>query len=152
MKTTLGLTCILVIGVLTSLCATATTIGIALGLDPTGLLLINALTETPINESLELRAEVGLATNEIAGLMLATATLLYHQTFDVLDPFFGVGLGAAVTPLPYTTGLVIEGVGGLRVIPMDQFSLFLQARYLVRWSNGGWTAGPLYEAGVQLRF
>jgi len=130
----------------------ATTIGIGFGYDPTGLLVVSALTETPINESLDLRAEAGIATDEIAGLMLATGTLLYHFPVPPIDPFAGIGAGVALTPPPFSTGVVIEAVGGVRVMPLEAVSLYAQLRYLVRWSGGGITTGPIYEAGVQLRF
>ncbi len=137
---------------LLGVCTLGTTIGIGVGLDPTGILIVNALTEISIAGSFDLRAEAGFATGELAGLMLATATLLYHASFPPFDPFIGIGGGAAMTPPPFSTGIVAEGVAGLRVIPVESVALFAQVRYLVRWSGDGVTTGPVYEAGVQFRF
>jgi hypothetical protein len=135
------------------LSASATTsIGIAFGLDPTGLLIISALTETSISESLDIRAEAGLSTDEIAGLMLATGTILYHYPVLPIDPYVGIGAGLALTPPPFSTGVVAEGVAGVRVLPAESLALFGQVRFLVRWSGGGVSTGPIYEAGVEFRF
>jgi hypothetical protein len=132
--------------------ASATTVGIGVGIDPTNILLFNALTEMPVAQNLDLRAEIGVASGEFAGLFLATTTLLLHQPFPPIDPFFGAGVGVALTPPPYTTGLVLEGVAGLRFVPVEPISLLLQLRYLVRWAATAWTSGPVYEAAVQVRF
>ena len=131
---------------------TATTIGVGFGLDPTGLLVISAMTETAVTDSLDVRAEAGIATDEIAGLMLATGTILYHHSIPPIDPFVGLGLGVAVTPPPFSTGVVAEGVAGLHVVPFEPLALYAQIRFLVRWSGAGMTTGPIYEAGVQIRF
>jgi hypothetical protein len=132
--------------------ATATSIGVGFGLDPTGLLIISAMTETAVTDSLDLRAEAGIATDEIAGLMVATGTLLYHYPIPPVDPFVGIGAGVAMTPPPFSTGVVIEGVAGVRVTPFEPVALYGQIRYLIRWSGAGITTGPIYEAGVQIRF
>jgi hypothetical protein len=132
--------------------AFAATVGVGVGFDPTGLFVISALTETSINDSLDLRAEAGIATDEIAGLMLATGTILYHVPVPPIDPFVGLGGGIALTPPPFSTGVVAEAVLGVRVTPFDPVTVYAQLRYLVRWSGGGVTTGPIYEAGVQLRF
>jgi len=138
--------------ILVGLAASATTLGLGVGLDPTGILMFSALTEVAISESFSLQAEAGIATGEVAGLMLATAAILYHAPFPPVDPFVGIGAGAALTPPPFSTGLVAEGIAGVRVAVIDPVSLFVQLRYLVRWSGAGVTAGPIYEAGVQFRF
>ena len=132
--------------------ASATSIGVGFGLDPTGLLIISALTETAITDSIDLRAEAGIATDEVAGLMVATGTLLYHYPVPPIDPFVGIGGGVALTPPPFSTGVVVEGVAGVRVILFEPLALYGQIRYLIRWSGAGITTGPIYEAGVQLRF
>ena len=131
---------------------TATSIGVGFGLDPTGLLIISAMTETAVTDSLDLRAEAGIATDEVAGLMVATGTLLYHYPIPPVDPFVGIGAGVAMTPPPFSTGVVVEGVAGVRVIPFEPVALYAQIRYLIRWSGAGITTGPIYEVGVQLRF
>jgi hypothetical protein len=132
--------------------ADATTVGFAVGLDPTGIFLLNALTELPVSPNFDVRAEIGMATGDMAGLMLITGSVLYHQVFPPVDPFVGLGVGVALTPPPFTTGLVIEGSAGLRVLPLESVVLFAQVRYLVRWLSGGITSGPLYEAGLEVRF
>jgi hypothetical protein len=130
----------------------ARSFGLALGFDPTELLIVSALTETAISENLDLRAEAGIATDEIAGLMLATGTILYHYPFPPVDPYIGIGGGLALTPPPFSTGVVAEAVAGARLVPAEPFALFGQVRFLVRWSGEGVTTGPIYEAGVQIRF
>jgi len=142
----------LVAAILLGVGGAGTTIGVGIGLDPTGILVLSALTETAIAPSFDLRAEAGIATDELAGLMLVTADLLYHVPFPPIDPFIGVGVGAALTPPPFSTGVVAEGIAGVRVVPFPVVSLFVQVRYLARWSGGGLTTGPIYEAGVGFRF
>jgi hypothetical protein len=132
--------------------AGATTVGFAVGLDPTGIFLLNALTELPVSPDVDVRAEIGVATGDMAGLMLITGSVLYHQVFPPIDPFVGLGVGVALTPPPFTTGLVIEGAAGLRVLPLESVVLFAQVRYLLRWLSGGITSGPIYEAGLEVRF
>ena len=132
--------------------AGATTVGFAAGLDPTGIFLLNALTELPVSPDLDVRAEIGVATGDMAGLMLVTGSVLYHQVFPPVDPFVGLGVGVALTPPPFTTGLVTEGAAGLRILPLESVVLFAQVRYLVRWFGDGITSGPIYEAGLEVRF
>lgn len=152
--------------------AHATSVGLAVGLDPTGILLINALTELPVSPDFDARAEVGIATGDMAGLMLITASVLGHHAFGpavatvaggdsthfvhpiapAIDPFAGIGIGVALTPPPFSTGLVIEGVAGVRLVPLDALVVFGEVRYLVRWLNDGFTSGPVYEAGLEVRF
>ncbi len=132
--------------------AHATSVGLAVGLDPTGILLISALTELPISPDFDVRAEVGIATGDMAGLMVITGSALVHHTFAPVDPFAGIGIGVALTPPPFSTGLVLEGVAGVRLVPLDAFLVFGEVRYLVRWLNDGFTSGPVYEAGLEVRF
>jgi len=138
--------------ILFGLAATASTAGIGVGLDPTGLLLISALTEIPLTEWLDLRVQVGFSTDQVEGLMLAGADLLVHHVAPPVDPYIGVGIGGAITPPPFTTGFVVEGLAGVRVVAFEPVLLFLQARYLLRYSGGIWTTGPIYEGGIQIGF
>ncbi|MBU0595731.1 hypothetical protein KJ567_03495 [Candidatus Bipolaricaulota bacterium] len=148
-----GIVAGLIVGLaLIGLAATASTAGIGVGLDPTGLLLISALAEMPLGESLDLRVQVGFSTDQIEGLMLAGVDLLVHRVVPPVDPYVGVGLGGAITPPPFTTGFVVEGVAGARVVVIEPVLLFLQARYLLRYSGGIWTTGPIYEGGIQIGF
>ena len=57
-----------------------------------------------------------------------------------------------MTPPPFSSGVVAEGVAGLRVIPAEPVAILTQVRYLVRWAGDGITTGPIYEAGIQFRF
>ena len=132
--------------------ASATSVGVGAGLDPTGIVIVSAVTELPIAEFFDLRAEVGFATDEIEGLMMVTLGGLAHYAFPPVEPFAGLGVGAALTPPPFSTGFVVEGYAGLRVTPFDPIFLFLQARLVARYSSTGWTIGPIYEAGIQVRF
>jgi hypothetical protein len=130
----------------------ATHVGAGLGMDPTGIFLVSALTEMPLLEWLDLRIEAGIAIDGVSGLMLATGTVLYHQPIPPIDPFIGLGLGAALTPPPFSTGFVIEGVAGIRVIPFDPAVIYAQIRYIARWSGVGLTTGPVYEVGLGVQF
>jgi len=130
----------------------AASVGFGVGYEISGLTLFSALTETPIGASLDIRAQVGFATSDIAGLMVVTIDLLAHQVVPPLDPYFGLGIGAALTPPPYSSGVVLEGVLGLRAEPFRVVHLFLQARYLLRRSGAGWNAGPVFEGGLLVRF
>jgi len=136
---------------MSGLSASAFTVGIGAGLDPTGLFVMSALAEMPVGEWIDLRAQIGFSTDQVEGLMLAGIDVIAHQPYPPVDPYVGIGLGAAVTPPPFTTGIVIEGVAGVRFVPVEQLALFLEARYLLRYSGGAWTTGPLYQAGLQIR-
>jgi len=126
--------------------------GITLGFDPTGLFVWGALTQTAVAETLDLRAQVAFTTSDAAGLLLATASVVAHPVWKPLQPFAGLGVGAAITPPPFASGLVLEAVGGLRVLTTSRVSLVFQARWLFRWSDAGVTSGPLFEAGIEVRF
>jgi len=130
----------------------AVTIGLCVGYEVSGLTLISALTETSIAESIDVRAQVGFATTDIAGLMLVTMDLLTHWVIPPFDPYLGIGIGAALTPPPFATGLIAEGVVGLRAAPVDVLRLFLQGRFLLRWSGAGWDTGPVFEGGLLVQF
>ncbi len=123
-------------------------VGVSAGLDPTGLWLIGALTELSITDFIDLRAQIGFATQEIEGLMLASVSILPHMSLPPIDPFVGVGVGIALTPPPFSTGLVVEGVAGIRLVPTNVVSIMLQARYLLRWTEGILTSGPIFEGGI----
>lgn len=152
MKARITILAILLGAVLIAQAGFGATVGLAIGFEPTGLLLISAMTETSINPSLDLRAEAGIASDEIEGLMLATGTILYHVPLPPVDPFIGLGGGVALTPPPFSTGVVGEAVAGVRAAILDRVAVFGQVRFLVRWSGAGITTGPIYEAGIQVRF
>ena len=46
-----------------------------------------ALAEMPVADFLDLRAQVGFSTDQIAGLMLAGVDLIAHQAFPPVDPY-----------------------------------------------------------------
>ena len=127
-------------------------VGLSVGFDPTGLWLIGALTELSITEIFDLRAQIGFATQEIEGLMLASVSVLPHWAIPPIDPFAGIGVGIALTPAPFSTGLVVEAAAGVRLVPADVVSIILQARYLLRWTAGSWTSGPIFEGGILINF
>ena len=126
--------------------------GLSAGIDPTGLWLIGALTELSVTEIIDLRAQIGFATQEIEGLMLASISVLPHWSMPPTAPFIGIGVGVALTPPPFSTGLVVEGLAGVRLVPADVVSIILQARYLLRWTGGVWTSGPIFEGGILINF
>ncbi|MEN6369825.1 MAG: hypothetical protein ABFD77_09030 [Thermotogota bacterium] len=127
--------------------------GLGVGVEPTGLWVVSAMAETALSPSFDLRAEVGFAVSEsISGLMLATTSVLFHVPTPPVDPYAGLGVGAALTPPQYTSAVVFEAVGGVRIPLFEPVGLFAQARYLVRWSTSGWTTGPVYEAGLFVVF
>lgn len=144
----------LLIGLLgwVSLSGMGSGVGVVAGIDPTGLWLIGAMTELSITEIVDVRAQIGFATQEIEGLMLATLSVLPHVVVSPIDLFAGFGLGIALTPPPFSTGLVVEGSAGIRLVPADVVSIILQARYLLRWTGGIWTSGPVFEGGILINF
>jgi hypothetical protein len=142
---------LLAVGMLVAV-AGGVTIGVGVGYEVTGLILINAMTELPIADSLDVRAQVGFATPDIAGLMIVTMDVLAHWPVEAVDPYIGLGAGAALTPPPFSTGLVVEGIAGLRAAPFDIVQFYLQVRYLLRRSGVGWNAGPVFEVGLLIRF
>ena len=144
----------LLIGLLgwVSLSGMGSGVGAVAGIDPTGLWLIGAITELSITEIIDVRVQIGFATQEIEGLMLATLSVLPHVVVSPIDLFAGFGLGIAVTPPPFSTGLVVEGSAGIRLVPADVVSIILQARYLLRWTGGIWTSGPVFEGGILINF
>jgi len=152
MRTTVAmLATLLIVGVL-ALGLQAITVGIGVGYEITGLVLIGCLTEVPIGEHVDVRAQIGFATPGITGLMLISMDALAHWPVPPLDPFVGLGAGVALTPPPYSTGMILEAVGGLRLAPTEIVQLYLQARYILRRADGRWSDGPIFEGGLLLRF
>lgn len=127
-------------------------VGLSAGFDPTRLWLIGALTELSITEIVDLRAQISFATQDIEGLMLASISVLPHWSMPPVDPFFGIGVGVALTPPPFSTGLVVEGSAGVRLVPADVVSIILQVRYLLRWTGDDWDSGPIFEGGILINF
>ena len=132
--------------------AWASGVGVSAGFEPTGLWLIGALTELSVADVVDVRAQIGFATQEIEGLMLVSLSVLPHWAMPPVDPFIGLGVGIAMTPPPFSTGLIVEGAAGIRLIPADVISILLQARYLMRWTGTTWTSGPVFEGGILINF
>ena len=149
---------VIVLGLLVGLLAwvsmpgAGSSVGLSAGIDPTGLWFIGALTELSVTEIIDLRAQIGFATQEIEGLMLASISVLPHLFVPPIDPFAGIGVGIALTPLPFSTGVFVEGVAGVRLVPADAVSIMLQARFLLRWAAGTLTSGPIFEGGILINF
>ena len=127
-------------------------VGFTAGFEPTGLWILGALTELSISETFDVRAQIGFATHGIEGLMLVSISVVPHWPMPPVDPFVGLGVGVALTPPPYSTGVVVEAAAGIRLIPADVISILLQARYLLRWTGTTWTTGPVFEGGILMRF
>ena len=149
-----AITLVFLVGLLSwlSIPGTSSGVGLTAGLDPTGLWLIGALTELSVTEIIDVRAQIGFAMQEVEGLMLVSLSVLPHWSLPPIDPFAGIGVGVALTPPPFSTGLIVEGLAGIRLIPADVVSIVLQARYLVRWTAGVWTSGPIFEGGILINF
>ena len=126
--------------------------GLTAGYDPTGLWVLGAMTELSVTNIFDVRAQIGFATQQIEGLMLASVSIVPHWAMPPVNPFAGIGVGVALTPPPYSTGVVVEGSAGIRLIPAEPVSLLLQARYLLRWTGTGWTSGPIFEGGFLINF
>jgi len=139
-----------------SLSAMGSGVGAVAGLivDPTGtgLWLIGAMTELSVANVIDLRAQLGFATQDIEGLMLVTLSALPHVVVPPVDLFAGLGMGIALTPPTFSTGFVLEGTAGIRLVPADVVSIILQARYLLRWTSVELYYGPVFEGGILINF
>jgi len=144
----------LLVGLLTwvSVPGMSSSAGLSAGFEPTGLWLIGALTELSITEVIDLRVQMEFATPDIEGLMITSLAVLPHLSLPPIDLFVGVGVGVALTPPPYTNGLLVEGAAGVRLAPADAVSILLQVRLLLRWGGTTWDAGPVFEGGILINF
>lgn len=144
----------LLIGLLgwASLTGMGSGVGAVAGIDPAGLWLIGAMTELSLTQIVDLRAQLGFATQDIEGLMLVSVSVLPHMAVPPVDFFAGLGVGVALTPPPFSTGLLVEGAAGIRLVPADIVSIVFQARYLLRWTELGLYAGPVFEGGILINF
>ena len=144
----------LLIGLLgwVSIVGTGSGVGAVAGVDPTGLWLFGAMTELSITQVFDLRAQIGFATQGIEGLMLVSLSALPHVILPPVDLFAGLGLGVALTPPPFSTGFIVEGSAGIRLVPADIGSVILQARYILRWTGGELYYGPVFEGGILINF
>lgn len=126
-------------------------LGVGVGLDPTGLILFNVVSEVTFGNVVGLRAELGFSTVNVEGLMLLGGLLFVHHPVEVLDPFAGVGIGAAVTKAG-GSAFTVEGALGTRIAMFGPLSAFIDVRYIARFTAYGIDHGPLYEAGLALNF
>jgi hypothetical protein len=129
----------------------AAQIGMGIGVDPTGVLLVNALAEISFGNLIDLRGQLGIVTQNVAGLLMLGGAVLVHQPFPPLDPYLGGGIGLAFAP-GFSTGFTVEGLLGTRIGLLAPVAAFIELRYVVRYSEIGWTAGPLFEGGLLLSF
>ncbi len=129
----------------------AASLGVGVGLDPTGLILFNVLSEVTFGDVLGLRAELGFSTIDVEGLMLLGGLLFVHYPVENLDPFAGIGIGAAVTKAG-GSALTVEGALGTRISLFGPLAAFIDVRYIARFTAYGIDHGPLYEAGLILNF
>ena len=129
----------------------AVQIGMGIGVDPTGVLLVSALAEISFGNLIDLRAQLGIVTQNVAGLLLFGGAVLVHQPFPPFDSYLGGGIGLALAP-GFSTGFTVEGLLGTRIELLRPVAAFIELRYVGRFSEIGWTAGPLFEGGLLLSF
>ena len=129
----------------------STTLGLGVGLDPTGITLVNLSAVAGVNTTINVRADMGFSTFNAARLILIDGMILAHYPVKVLDPFVGAGIGGAFTTAG-TNALIIEGVLGTNIALFPPLSAFIDMRYIVRFTPYGPDYGPLFEAGLALNF
>ena len=137
--------------VIASFSAFPASLGVGVGLDPTGLILFNVTSDMTLGESFGFRAELGFSTIDVAGLMLIGGLLFVHQPIEFINPFVGVGIGAAITKVG-GSALTVEGEAGTKVALFGPLFAFADLRYIVRFTAYGINYGPLYEAGLAFNF
>jgi len=74
--------------VIASFSAFPASLGVGVGLDPTGLILFNVTSDMTLGESFGFRAELGFSTIDVAGLMLIGGLLFVHQPIEFIGPLF----------------------------------------------------------------
>ena len=130
----------------------ATTLTPVVGIDPTGVITVGASAETPIGESFHVWAGLAVSVVQSARLLLAGGGVGASIMWGVLEPILGVGIGAALAPAGFASGATLEVDLGARVWMADWLAVLTQLRYIVRFSDGGVTAGPLIEGGLAFTF
>jgi len=130
----------------------ATTLTPVVGADPTGVVTVGAWAETPIGEFLHARAGLAVSVVESARLLLASGGLAGSLRWGALEPILGLGIGAALAPAGFASGAVFEADLGARIWIVDWLAILTQMRYIVRFSDGGVSAGPLFEGGLAFTF
>ena len=132
--------------------ASATTLTPVVGADPTGIVMAGAWAETPIGEFLHARAGLSVSVVRSARLLLAGGGITASMLWGGLEPMVGIGIGAALAPAGFASGAVLEGDVGARLWIVDWMAVLAQMRYIIRFSEGGVSAGPLFEAGLAFTF
>jgi len=143
-----------VIGVLllmTSFSAYPASLGLGIGIDPTGLILFNVASEAEFGDVISLRAQMGFSTLNVEGLMLIGGMILVHYPVEFVDPFAGIGIGAAVTKAR-GSALTLEGGLGSHITLFGPLQAFIDVRYIARFTSYGIDTGPLYESGLSVFF
>jgi len=132
--------------------ASATSIGIAAGIDTTGMIMVGTTVETPLVDYVGVRAQLSVAVNSgIAGLMTMNATICGYYPIAPFVPFIGLGGGIALTPHRYNWGWTLDALAGTHIAIAERVSLFLDIHYIVRFSEVI-TYGPVYEGGISFSF
>ncbi len=130
----------------------ATTLTPVIGADPTGVVMAGAWAETPIGEYFHARAGLSVSVVRSARLLLAGGGITASILWGGLEPMLGLGIGAALAPAGFASGAVLEGDLGARLWIVDWVAVLTQVRYIIRFSEGGVSAGPLFEAGLAFTF
>ncbi|HDL86170.1 MAG TPA: hypothetical protein ENH11_07600 [Candidatus Acetothermia bacterium] len=134
--------------------ASATSIGIGAGIDPTGMIMVGTITETPLIDFLGLRAQLSVAVNSgISGLMTMNATLCGYYPLPPFALFIGLGGGVVLTPsgVQNRLGWTLDALAGTHIAISEPASLFFDIHYVVRFS-AVITYGPIYEGGISFSF
>ncbi|HHR84786.1 hypothetical protein J7K60_01920 [Candidatus Bipolaricaulota bacterium] len=132
--------------------ASATSIGISAGIDPTMMIMIGTVTEVPVIDYVGLRAQLSVAVNSgIAGLMTMNAAVCGYYPLLPFIPFIGLGGGIALTPSGFNWGWTLDALAGTHIAIAEPVSLFFDVHYIVRFS-AVITYGPIYEGGISFSF
>ena len=134
--------------------ASATSIGIAAGIDTTGMIMIGTTVETPLVDYVGMRAQLSVAVNSgIAGLMTMNATICGYYPIAPFVPFLGLGGGVALAPssVHNSFGWTLNALVGTHIAIAEPVSIFFDVHYIVRFSEVI-TYGPIYEGGISFSF
>ncbi len=126
-------------------------IGAIAGIDPTGVMMVGAIADVPMNSFLDMRMQLSFSVNsDINGLLLVGGALVARYPISMFTPFFGVGGGVAVTPRGFSLGMTLDGIVGAHIALVGPVGAFVDLHYIARFTATTITAGPLYEAGISI--
>lgn len=129
----------------------AASIGAIAGIDPTGVMMVGAIADVPMNSFLAMRMQLSFSVNsDTNGLLLVGGMLVARYPTSIFTPFFGVGGGVAVTPRGFSFGMTLDGIVGAHIMLVGPVGAFVDLHYIVRFTATAITSGPLYEAGISL--